>query len=393
MNTFLRKFQRSTNSTNFIPEIDGLRFYAIITVVIFHLNTAYSEAVGLDDLGISQMGGKYNMWRLAWWIIRLDMGVKVFFAISGFVLALPFLSHYLKGTNPVNLKMYFYRRLTRLEPPFIVSLIIFFFVHLFILNESFSSLLPHLGVGLIYGHVFVYGYPSPINPVTWSLETEAQFYVLVPAFFALLFFKRNTHHYILVLTLLFGLSVVGRFYITENQYIHLGRSIIVFFSNFLTGIIIAWIYLTHKAFLYKRTLWWDIISLLSLFGMFYFYKPQHFVLNNLSFNLCVFIFFIGSFKGRASNWFFTRPLIYIIGGMCYSIYLLHYAFFHLIVKYTTHVAIGFNYESNLFLQFLLCIPITLLVTSVFFLLFEKPFMDKKWPQKLRNKIKAINAKF
>jgi len=160
LNSFLSKFQRSTNSTNFIPEIDGLRFYAIITVVIFHLNTDFSEAVGLDDLGISLMGGKYNIWGLAWWIIRLDMGVKVFFAISGFVLALPFLSHYLKGANPVNLKMYFYRRLTRLEPPFIVSLVIFFFVHLLILNESFSSLLLYLGVGFVYAHLLVNEYPS-----------------------------------------------------------------------------------------------------------------------------------------------------------------------------------------------------------------------------------------
>lgn len=383
MNTFLSKFQRSTNSTNFIPEIDGLRFYAIITVVIFHLNTAYSKAVGLDDLGISQMGGKYNIWGLAWWIIRLDMGVKVFFAISGFVLALPFLSHYLKGANAVNLKMYFYRRLTRLEPPFIVSLVIFFFVHLFILNEPFSSLLPHLGVGLIYAHVFVYGYPSPINPVTWSLETEAQFYVLVPAFFALLFLKKNTRHYTLIFTLLFALSVVARFYITEYNYAYLSKSIIVFSSNFLTGIMVAWIYLTDKAFLYKRNSWWDIISLLSLFGMFYFYKPQHFVLNNLLFNLCAFIFIIGSFKGRASNWFFTRPFIYTVGGMCYSIYLLHYAFFHLVVKYIAQIDLFLGYEINLLLQFFLCVPLTLVVTAIFFLLFEKPFMDKNWPQKFK----------
>ena len=113
-------FRRSTHSTQFIPEIDGLRFYAIITVVVFHLNTAFSREIGLDDLGISLLGGRYDLLAPAWWIIRLDLGVKVFFAISGFVLALPFLRQYLFEGRKVNLKSYFYRRLTRLEPPFIL---------------------------------------------------------------------------------------------------------------------------------------------------------------------------------------------------------------------------------------------------------------------------------
>ena len=91
MISFKKLLQRSTQSTSFIPEIDGLRFFAIITVVFFHLNTAYSRQIGMDDLAVGVMGGKENMWAPAWWIIRLDMGVKVFFAISGFVLALPFL--------------------------------------------------------------------------------------------------------------------------------------------------------------------------------------------------------------------------------------------------------------------------------------------------------------
>jgi peptidoglycan/LPS O-acetylase OafA/YrhL len=74
--------------------------------------------------------------------VRLVLGVKVFFAISGFVLALPFLIYdFGLSNNPIQLKSYFKRRLTRLEPPFILTLFFFYLVHLFLLNEDALFLL------------------------------------------------------------------------------------------------------------------------------------------------------------------------------------------------------------------------------------------------------------
>jgi peptidoglycan/LPS O-acetylase OafA/YrhL len=113
--TILKKLQRNTTSTQFIPEIDGLRFFAIFTVLIFHLNTALLKQLQIDFKEVLSMDSFLN---IGWWIIRLDVGVKVFFAISGFILAIPFLKQYLNVGKKVNLKDYFIRRLTRLEPPF-----------------------------------------------------------------------------------------------------------------------------------------------------------------------------------------------------------------------------------------------------------------------------------
>ena len=123
----LNNFQRKTVSNNFIPEIDGLRFLAIITVVLYHLNTVFSREMGLGlSKALLELGGPKTNFSLAWWWVRLDLGVKVFFAISGFVLALPFLKYYLGLTDKkVQLKSYFIRRLTRLEPPFIITLVFF----------------------------------------------------------------------------------------------------------------------------------------------------------------------------------------------------------------------------------------------------------------------------
>ena len=46
----------------------------------------------------------------------------VFFTLSGFILALPFASNRLGDGRVVKLSKYFWRRITRIEPPYLVSL-------------------------------------------------------------------------------------------------------------------------------------------------------------------------------------------------------------------------------------------------------------------------------
>ena len=139
MNKLKQFLSRPTNSVNFIPEIDGLRFFAIFTVLIFHLNTAFSKELGVNLQESFNLLGNENFLGIGWWIRRFDVGVKVFFAISGFILAVPFLKQYLNLGEKINIKDYFIRRLTRLEPPFVLSLLFFYLIHIFILNVSSSS--------------------------------------------------------------------------------------------------------------------------------------------------------------------------------------------------------------------------------------------------------------
>ena len=384
----LKNFQRKTASTAFIPEIDGMRFFAIITVVIFHLNTAYSKAIHISlEESFNRLNGINHFTELGYWVIRLDLGVKVFFAISGFVLALPFLKNRLFNTDKrIDIKSYFIRRLTRLEPPFIVSLILFFMVHVVLLNENFSEYLNHFLAGLVYGHLFIFGEPNPINPVTWSLETEAQFYLIVPLLFFLVFkFKKNIYR-VAVLFVLFLLSMWFKHNYQSNIY--LGSSILTYFVNFSIGIFFAYYYLLRgkKDFELKSYLF-DVLGLVSTFGLFYFYKPQHHFENIIFFNISIFLFFVSVFKGKLFNYFFTRKLIYTIGGMCYSIYLLHYAFFHLFIKYAARLNFDISYKSNLFIQMLLGIPVVLVISGIFFILIERPCMDQNWPSQLSTWVK------
>jgi len=387
-----RIFQRKTQSTSFIPEIDGLRFFAIITVIGYHINTAYARALGLDDLAMSLLGGDRNTFTPAWWIIRLDLGVKVFFSISGMVLAIPFIKSMMIGEKSINLKDYYYRRLTRLEPPFILSLIGFYLVHIYFMGEDPAEYINHLAAGLFYIHHIIFGTSNPINPVTWSLETEAQFYLLIPAFFA--FFSRYGHVYIRTIFVLVLVAVSLYFkeyaYAAEVKWTH--ATVFYYLTNFLTGVLFASIYLRSKTFFKHRGYVWDLMGLISIFCLFYFYKPQYHIFNNIAFNIATLGLMMGVFKGRTLNWAFTRPLIYIIGGMCYSIYLLHYAFLHLFTKLTIGITLGQGYFIDLCLQLLIALPAVLIISSIFYLLIEKPCMDKLWPQKFKHWISSCFQK-
>jgi peptidoglycan/LPS O-acetylase OafA/YrhL len=105
------KLKRTTSGGNFIPEIDGLRFIAVISVVLFHIVNHYIDKC---SFALTESIAATHF------VQYFGNGVYLFFAISGFILALPFAKHYLISEPKPKLKAYFLRRLTRLEPPSII---------------------------------------------------------------------------------------------------------------------------------------------------------------------------------------------------------------------------------------------------------------------------------
>lgn len=375
------KASRDTTSGQFIPEIDGLRFIAIFSVILFHLTGTI----------VGKTGRTTEHDPLASLFSHGHFGVQLFFVISGAVIALPFAKGYLTGEKLPNLKNYFLRRLTRLEPPYIVHLLIRFALIILIAGNSAEQArnqLPHLLASLAYLHNIIYGVSSTISNVAWSLEVELQFYILAP-FITSLFMIKSKKQRRIFLVLLIALFSLISFLIDGSPRFHL--SILCYAHFFLTGFLLIDVYITEWNQAPVRSLGWDIVSVLSWSAVVaLFYQGE---VGRVLFVVPLFIAYCSAFKGVWSNRFLCYPLIYIIGGMCYTIYLYHFTVFFFFAPILNMFGYEFAFLYNSPLWFaiikagLIVVPIVLLISAIFFVFIEKPCMARDWHIKLFDRFK------
>lgn len=370
-----KHLSRITTSGRYIAEVDGLRFMAIMPVLLQHLSerlirynhTDWTTPIEQDSVAFLASRG--------------TIGVFIFFTISGFILALPFAKHHLQGGRSVGLKSYFWRRITRLEPPYFIWMTVFALVLLFKGAYSFEALIPHWGASLGYIHNLVYTDYSVINPVAWSLEIEIQFYILAPVLAAIFFRWSNMwlRRGLLIgaiAAILIGQQVFGwvalPYKLTLLWQLH----------YFLVGFLVADLFLTEwRGANQQLGKWWlDVLAILALAVMCFTWSTD---LDKRSlFTTALFIFMVAGFRGRWFTRFLRNAWIAVIGGMCYTIYLIHLPLLEALTRLTSSWQFTSHFSINLLVQALILLPIVFAISAVGFLLLEKPCMDKNWPQKL-----------
>src|SRR4051794_4572537 len=109
------RLARVTTSGRRIRELDGLRFIAIATVFVQHMLEVMLERYPSGAVRWDLPASLVRDWRI---------GVQLFFVISGFILATPFAAQHMLGARRVSLKAYYWRRLTRLEPPYLLAMLL-----------------------------------------------------------------------------------------------------------------------------------------------------------------------------------------------------------------------------------------------------------------------------
>ena len=365
-----QKLRRLTTSKDFIPELDGLRFLAIFPVLVLHLDQMLRTSLGVR----STVAGFEGFW--AQW----GFGVPLFFAISGFILCRPFILEAAAGGKRVQLSQYYLRRVTRLEPPYIVSLSLFFFVVLMAKGVRGGDALPHYLASLFYQHNIIYGQVSTINAVAWSLEIEIQFYLLVPFFCRLVWRTAPAIRRLILLICLAGLSYL---YIERTRLLaslHLDRSLLAFGHFFICGMLLADVYCAGAARFGRRSYWWDLLGVAAVMSWSpWWWRGCPWLLALIWNSMSIAGMFLGVFQGPVLNRIFTYKWIWAIGGMCYTIYLLHNPLFHLTVAKAAWLSIPNHYWINLAIQAAIQIPLLLVICIGYYLLIEKPCMDKQWP--------------
>ncbi len=369
---FIEKFRRITTSGEYFAEIDGLRFIAILSVVLFHISCAV-RAVTVDSLRDHLIIA--SIFKNGW------QGVELFFVISGFIIGLPFAKHYINGEKKVRLKPYFLRRLTRLEPPYFISLLLFFGIQLLAHQNSLAHGLPSVIASMFYVNNIIFDdLGFFVNSVLWSLEIEIQFYILAIGFVQI-FRLSKTYRRLLLVLLIFGIPALHTVYLPETTTVY------YFLHFFFLGFLLVDLYLDKTKINLPKSISY-ILGIASLIVIIYI-NYQVNLMNEYLFILGIFIFYYSVLMNGFGKIFFTNKYITVLGGMCYSIYLIHAPIVSAFAHISKSLAISSHFMPNLLLCTVICIPLVLIPSAIFFRVIEKPCMDKIWPKKLAGKFKVF----
>ncbi len=143
------------------PHVDGLRAIAALSVLAYH--TAYSS--GATGAWYGSFAG------------RLEIGVALFFAISGFLLYRPFFAAHHAGAPPIRTRDYLRRRVLRIVPAYWLALTVLA-IYPGLRGVFGGEWWVYYGFGQIYRlDTFVNGIPQ-----AWTLGVEAAFYLVLPLY-------------------------------------------------------------------------------------------------------------------------------------------------------------------------------------------------------------------
>jgi len=153
----------ATRAGERLPGIDGVRAIAALGVVVVHVGLISGYNMAPDHA-------------LGPYFARAEVGVSIFFVVSGFLIWRPFVAASLAGRPGPRVLPYLGRRLLRIVPLYWVALTVVLFVD----HRS-----PVHGLGDLvtyYGFLQVYrpGYEVGGLQQAWSLCTIVSFYLLAP---------------------------------------------------------------------------------------------------------------------------------------------------------------------------------------------------------------------
>jgi peptidoglycan/LPS O-acetylase OafA/YrhL len=207
--------------------LDGLRGVAIIMVLGAHfIYVNPNSNVIIKFLGGIFTGG--------------FLGVRIFFALSGFLISWPFWKRKFQGAEQVVPTGYGWRRFWKIYPPLALSVLIF--TPIYVLNAHDASFI-YTATQWLTGLSLVMPVSGKFNPVMWSLIVEMHFYIILPFIFVGL--KRISPKSCLwIITSVFLVIPIGyRWIVLNGDYFTLKPQINVHFpsllDSFALGVLMA----------------------------------------------------------------------------------------------------------------------------------------------------------
>jgi peptidoglycan/LPS O-acetylase OafA/YrhL len=153
-----------------VASLTGIRAVAALLVVATH--AAYTT-------------GKYTHGYFGLVCSRLEMGVPIFFVLSGFLLFRPWVKSAATGGPEPSVRRYAWHRVRRIMPAYVVTVLLAYVIYHFRIagpnaGHTWIGLLRNLTLTQIYTSNYLTGYLHQGLTQMWSLAVEAAFYVALP---------------------------------------------------------------------------------------------------------------------------------------------------------------------------------------------------------------------
>lgn len=403
-NNFVALFRTSDSH---LRPLDGLRAFSILYVLIFHTLLALQSFFDYPALSI---------WLTAFpsllgWLWHGDKGVDIFFVLSGFLIGSMLFKEY-QRENTINLKRFYYHRLMRLMPAYLLVLGL-----LYVATGGKNG--EYIWANILYVNNFL---PTEkmFMPWSWSLAVEEQFYILFPLFLLLFFYK--TQHRLALLIFLFAVSIAlrGWLHVRHDEFFANGSTALLFYSNpdyvgsygdiiyanlytrygaIICGIAAAYLHCYyHKTlssvFRNSRALYW-LLFLMAIMLTVFPLSIRHFDgsvvyselfqsvyatlhRNVFSLGIAMILLFVLYPKGIVLwlNKFLSLSLWRPIAQLAYSTYLFHILILAILFQINKDsLYAGTPTIPGIALFFLELVAGSLLIAFISYLFVEKPFMN------------------
>jgi len=315
----------------YLSSLDLLRGIAALAVCYFHFTHGNPDF--LSKTNLLYQSGRYGF-----------LGVDVFFVISGFVI--PY-AMYRGMYRFKNFGKFLLKRVIRIEPPFIASIILVIALNwLSTLSPyyrgagftiDFTALALHLG----YLNAF-FQYPW-VNDVYWTLAIEFQYYIIIALIFPLLIHSKKYYSFI-------ALGVFGMmgFFITGHNFIF------NYGLLFVVGIL-----LFQYKIGYLKDAEFGTLLLIALLMIFVKFDKRYLVAALLPY------FFILYFD-------FNNKISKFLGNISYSLYLVHIPIGGRIIN-ICETLIQSEQIRSVFV--FVALAVSIFAAWVFFMVIEKPAME------------------
>jgi peptidoglycan/LPS O-acetylase OafA/YrhL len=232
--------------------------------------------------------------------------------------------------------------------------------------------------------------PNLLNPPFWTLEVEVQFYVMMPVLAVVFFSRDRARRRAAIAAAAVALTVAQA---TLGARLGPGHPLGIlpsYLQWFLIGFLVADLFVVDWGGAPKTSRSWDLVSLVG-WPTFFLLGANEDAATYVLLPWLLLPLFVAVFRGRVTSRALGNRWVTTIGGMTYSIYLVHAPVIDLLGRHTSGLFAGYT-SGTILLQAALLAPAVLAVGLLFYVAIERPCMNPRWPSEVRRRLASVRRR-